>query len=43
MMVRFVSGVPPKKRVEVCRSHWGVVMGVQVVEDGDVHWVVVRV
>ena len=22
-MVCFVSGVPPKRRVEVCPSHWG--------------------
>ena len=46
MMVCFVSGVPPKRRVEVCPSHRGFVMGVmgvQVVEDGGVHWVGVRV
>ena len=46
MMVYFVSGVPLKRRVDVCPSHWGVVIGVmsvQVVEDGGVHWLGVRV
>ena len=43
LMVCFFSGVLLKKRVAVCSSDWGVVVGVQVVEDGGVHWVGVRV